>query len=140
MESVQSTKSDAPELNLDELMEKIRAEVAERKRAAAAVAAGSTEWPASLDRPSWTARELLELATRIESLEKRAAEAAAAIRSIRSVQLSDRQTASNQVGLVREQLSGRLGTLVARFDALDDRIGRSLGGIESRMNVQFDRR
>ena len=61
MESVQSTKSDAPELNLDELMEKIRAEVAERKRAAGAVAAGSTERPASLDRPSWTARQLLEL-------------------------------------------------------------------------------
>jgi 2-polyprenyl-3-methyl-5-hydroxy-6-metoxy-1,4-benzoquinol methylase len=232
MESVQSSKPAAPELNLDALMETIRTEVAERKRAAGALAAGSAERPASFDTRSWTARQLIELpaadfaravhiaflgrdptpdefvrlrdrllinqvgrmrvlrefrrlpesrgrrsqitglwrefawdrlywsppakfgraagnwigavwrlprllrelAARIDSVEKRAAEAAAAIRSIRSAQISDRQNAGNQIGLMRETLRTRFETVVARIDSLDTQTGGSLGEIETRIS------
>jgi 2-polyprenyl-3-methyl-5-hydroxy-6-metoxy-1,4-benzoquinol methylase len=86
-------------------------------------------------------RALRELGTRMDSLEKRTAEAAAAIRSIRSVQAGDRQNATNQMVRVREHLNERFASIVARIDAIDGhikpqfaQIGRSLGETESRLS------
>ena len=60
---IETSKTAAPELDLDELMERIRGEVAERKKLSEGSARAPTARDTSLDFAArrWTARELLTL-------------------------------------------------------------------------------
>ena len=69
---------------------------------------------------------------RVEALEKLAVEAAAALRTLKAAQLSDRQNATSQFRRLRDEAESRNRSIASRSDAIERKFSERTGDIEKK--------